>query len=193
MTPEVATHYYVPGRRPFLNLSDLEQPELDAVLGELIELRKEGRHHRRFGPKYVAWRRLTEVRLRELFVARGGQPERAAPHYFVLGESTWFRGLAPGMLAVSVPLDALPAQHTSFTLVDSFGAMGFGPQFGFGAAAEEHVQQVYRLDELSAVVALHGLPRDEEVSDYDGYERRPVNQFIEIQLWADEPIRHLLG
>jgi hypothetical protein len=190
--PAFVTHYYLPGREPFQNLSDLEGEQLDGVVAELVELRRRGVHHRRFGAKYLAWRRLTEQRLRELFIAHGGEPERTAPHYFVLGESTWFRGLGEGMLSVSLPVAALPPLQASCTLVDSFGAMGFGPQFGFPGTPESHLGRVYRLDELAAVVAEYGLPQDLPPDSYDGYEQRPVNTFVEVQLWSDGPIQHLL-
>lgn len=37
------------------------------------------------------------------------------------------------------------------------------------------------------MVNRYGLPCD-DAAGYDGYERRPFELYIEIQLWADEPI-----
>ncbi len=149
--PDRVTHYYMPGRRPFMNLSDVMGDAVFEVMRELNELRREGAHRRPFGRVYIEWRRLTEAKLRALFLAAGGRPDRSAPHYFCLGSSPWFEGLADGMLSVSIPIAALPPDKTSFTLVDSFSAMGFGPQFGFEAVVEPHQQAVYPLADLSAV------------------------------------------
>ena len=79
-----------------------------------------GKQHRPFGPGYMDLRRRTEARLRELFVAAGGKPERQAPRYFVLGDSRWYEGLAEKMDHVQLPLSALPPGQTSFTYPDSF-------------------------------------------------------------------------
>ena len=95
--PDYVTHYYVPGRPPFLNVSELTDLEWDATRRMLEAERGAGNSSRVFGRRYLELRRATEVKLRDLFVAAGGEPERHAPHYFVLGSSEWFRGLARGM------------------------------------------------------------------------------------------------
>jgi hypothetical protein len=189
--PDRVTHYYLPSRRPFQNLSDLAGDEVLDVMHELNELRRAGTHKRPFGRVYIEWRRLTEERLRTLFLAAGGRPERAAPHYFCLGRSTWFEGLADGMRSVSLPLADLPPDRTSFTLADSFGAMGFGPRFGYPAAKEPHQQVVYPLAELETVLGRH--PSAPAVpTEYDGFEHHLVDTYVEVQLWTDDPVRPFL-
>jgi hypothetical protein len=47
--PDFATHYYLPSRRPFLNLSELPEEEVMAVMTALNEMRCEGLQHRSFG------------------------------------------------------------------------------------------------------------------------------------------------
>ena len=192
--PQFVTHYYLPDRRPFLNLSDLEDSEALREMAELLKMRAQGLQSRSFGRVYLHWRRATEIRLRALFIERGGEPHRLAPHYFVLGESRWFAGLAVNMQAVTLPLDWLPPQAASFTLVDSFTAMGLGPQFGVAHRPEAHQTQLYRIDELNQVVRKHGLPRDNPPAEgYEGYQRLPVTQFIEVQLWSDDPVAAFLA
>ena len=105
-------------------------------------------------PAIHPWRRLTEARLRELFLAKGGRPQRSSPHYFCLGDSEWFAGLAADTESVSLSLTALPPDSTSLTLIDSFTAMGFGPQFGFPAAESTAESAVYRLDETQLAQGL---------------------------------------
>ncbi len=187
--PEFVTHYHLSDRHPFLNLSDLAETDLEGVRQGLQELRRVRDHKRPFGRKYIEMRRLTEERLRGLFVARGGRPERSAPHYFVLGRSEWFKQLAPDTKEVVVALNDLPSPVTSFTYSDSFEAMGFGADFGIPRQeARPYHDRVYLIDELEAVIGEYGMPRVE----YDNYWGTPVERFIEVQLWSDEPVRHLL-
>jgi hypothetical protein len=63
-------------------------------------------------------------------MAAGGQPERPAPHYFVLGDSLWYAGLAETMERVRLPLSALPPGQTSITYTHSFTAMAAGASPG---------------------------------------------------------------
>ena len=187
--PEFVTHYHLADRQPFLNLSDLSETDLEEVRQGLQKLRRARGHKRPFGRKYIEMRRLTEERLRRLFVARGGRPERSAPHYFILGKCEWFKQLAPDTKEVVVPLGDLPAPVTSFTYLDSFEAMGFGADFGVPRQdARPYNDRVYLIDELEAVIGEYGMPKVE----HDSYWEAPVERFVEVQLWADEPVRHLL-
>jgi hypothetical protein len=126
--------------------------------------------------------------MRELFIEADGRPERSAPHYFVLGESSWYRELSPTMRSVTVKLADLPSEVTSFTYPDSFTAMGLGPQFGLPHDAKPYHERVYRIEDLEGVVAEFGLPEDEPDKDYAGYEQRPFEKYIEVQVWSDLPI-----
>lgn len=130
LIPDFVSHYYLPGTRPFLNLSELSAEERPGVLLALDKRRVAGEHKRVFGSRYMDLRRRAEARLLELFEQAGGRPERTAPHYFVLGESAWYRGLAPGMQAAVLPLSELPSIVTSFTYPDSFTATGLVADFG---------------------------------------------------------------
>ena len=177
-----ATHYHRADRRPFLNLSDLDERDVDRVLSGLP-----GGSRRRFGPHYVALRRATEERARELFIAAGGRPVRDHPHYFVLGSSAWFAGLYDDPREIRVPLSRLPAELTSFTRTDSITALGLGRHLGVPQPTEPWKQDVHRLDQLDGAVA--GVP-----GDYDGYQHRLLDSYVEIQLWSDAPIaEHLVG
>ncbi len=187
--PGFVTHYHLSDRDPFLNLSDLDESDLEDVRQGLQELRRERGHKRPFGRQYIKMRRLTEERLRELFVAGGGRPERSAPHYFVLGGCEWFKQLSPDTKEVVLALDELPSPVTSFTYPDSFEAMGFGPDFGIPRPeARPYHDRVYMIDELEAVIGEYGMPGVED----DEYWGEPVERYVEVQLWSDEPVRHLL-
>ena len=53
--------------------------------------------------------------------------------------------------------------------------------------------RVFRMHELPGIVQRYGLPDDTADEDYSGYHQRPFEKFIEVQIWSDEPVRHLLG
>lgn len=100
--PDFITHYHSVDRRPFHNLSELAEAGLASVLLGLNITAESGVSERRFGPRYMSLRRATETLLRNRFIERGGEPRRSSPHYFVLGESLWFRGLYRDAIGVRV-------------------------------------------------------------------------------------------
>jgi hypothetical protein len=188
----VVTHYYLAGRRPFLNLSDLDDASLDAVLRELNDLRGAGKQHRPFGPRYMVLRRHTEARLRQLFIARGGKPARSSPHYFVLGESAWYEKLAPRTEHVQLPLSALPSDKTSVTYPDSFMAMGFGPEVGLIQESRPYHGKVFLLGELPRLIERYGIPSPSSSPEREAWTSWPREAYIEVQLWSDDPVRPFL-
>jgi hypothetical protein len=182
------THYHLAGRRPFLTLSELGDAELAAVLTDLRGLRQAGKQHRPFGSRYMDLRRRTETRLRELFTAAGGRPERPTPHYFVLGDSPWYEGLAEKMEHVQLPLSVLPHGQTSITCPDSFTAMGFGTQFGLGQQPQPYHRRVFLLDELPGLIEQFAAPDPSWDGQYQKWTTWPADAYIEVQLWSDKPI-----
>jgi hypothetical protein len=186
--PDFVTHYYLPGRQPFQNLSELDEPRLSQVMQGLIEQRKGGVQHRLFGSKYMTMRRLVEERLYRAFVEVGGQPDRYSPHYFVLGESAWFQGLGTDMQQLRIPLSVLPIEKTSVTYPDSFTAMEVAEEFGLPHEKQPYHGQVFRLTDLPSLIATYGLPNPNPDSNYAGYERRSPEKYVEVQVWSDDSI-----
>jgi hypothetical protein len=137
-------------------------------------------------------RQRTEARLRRLFMAAGGRPERSSPHYFVLGSSRWFEGLATNTQQVVLELARMPAAVTSCTYPDSFTAMGFGPDYGLPSGPQPYHDRVFSLADLPALIARYGLPDDVPDQDYEGYQQRPFEKYVEVQLWSDEPVLEFL-
>lgn len=88
--------------------------------------------------------------MRELFAAAGGEPERPAPHYFVLGNSPWFEGLAENMKRVQLPLSALPPTQTSITYPESLTAMELGTAFGLSQQPRPYHGRVFTTPSSSA-------------------------------------------
>jgi len=189
--PDFATHYHRRDRPPFLSLSDLDDDRLDGVLRELTSTAGEAGSQRRFGGRYMQLRRATEILMRDRFIERGGRPQRQSPHYFVLGESAWFRGLYRDAGQVRIPLAGLPPDQVSATLPDSITSMGLLSQFGIDLPARPHHGIVFRLDELADAVARHGRPDSPAPATYDGHQSAEFEHYVEIQIWSDDLIDHL--
>jgi hypothetical protein len=190
--PTHVRHYYRAARRPFLNLSDLTDEQLDSVIDGLMVERLSGDHRRAFGRRYMELRRRTEAKMRRLFIEAGGRPERTSPHYFVLGESRWFEGLADDMCTVELSIDQLPESSTSVTYPDSFTAMAIAPKYGLPYEPRPYHEQVFPLGQLHELIEKWGLPED-PVGGYENYEGRPFEMYVEIQVWSDEPVRPFLA
>ncbi len=192
--PEFATHYYDARRRPFQNLSDLDERELDIVLRDLNQTsRADTAYKRSFGPKYMDMRRRTEARLRKLFESRGGVIERQSPHYFCLGDCRWFAGLYPDTRAIRISLNDLPPLSTSVTYPDSFVSMSLSREFGIPQESRPYHERVFLLSEIPAIADRWGLPDPSLEIEYDGYHKRPFEIFVEVQVWSDEPVSKYLA
>jgi hypothetical protein len=187
--PDYVTHYYVAGQRPFLNVSELTDSEWDVVRQGLEAERLAGRSSRVFGRRYLELRRATEVKLRDQFMAAGGVPERTSPHYFVLGSSAWFRGLAHEMHEVVIPLAMLPDAATSMTIPDSMTSMGLGGDFGLPVENRPHHGRVFRLSQIREAVEEFGLPEGDP-GNYAGYQHRSFEVYAEVQVWSDVILNH---
>lgn len=186
MIPSYITHYYLPDRRPFLNLSELDDSVLDLVLTELREKHSKGELKRTFPDSYVEERRKTERHIRQHFVRKGGKPTRSYPHYFVLGESTTLRDMEADLREVRIPLSEVYPKLLSFTWPDSMASLELAedPQL-----RKPYHGQVFTLQEIAEVVRHHGSPVDGLMrTAQHGY----IN-YIEAQLWSDEPVAKYVG
>lgn len=192
--PKHITHYFSGADKPFQNLSDLDPDVLATVLAKLKRRKAENPAFKRvFGKVYMEFRQGTETKLRDLFVARGGKPERQSPHYFVLGDCEWFAGLYPDPQTVTLDLPSLSPEVASFTYPDSFVSMRLGPDFGLPPEPRQpYHEKAFLLDELAAVVAEYGLPDGAVYEDYADYHKRRFEKYIEVQVWADGPVAEFL-
>lgn len=193
-TPSFVTHYHPVEDPPFRNLSEVPKPERDQVISMLAERRQQQPRFRRvFGAKYISLRLATEEKLRSLFLAAGGRPERKAPHYFVLGSSKWFEGLYPSTKSIVLPLDELNSLTTSITFPDSFTAMRLGETFGLPLESlKPYHEKIYLLSELSDLIGEFGIPKDAPNPDYSNYAQEPFEKYIEVQVWSDIPVQKFL-
>ncbi len=121
--PDYLCHYYEAARGPLKNLSDCWPQEAEQVMERI---RQEGVI---FASKrtadYLIIRRELEQKIRSLFGARGGQPKRATPHYFIVGSSPWLAGWYQDGRELRVPVAVFDPLTVSLTYGDSFPAMRF--------------------------------------------------------------------
>jgi len=115
-------------------------------------------------------------------------PQRTSPHYFVLGESFWFKHLCPDTQEVSIPLSFFDSGSVSITYPDSFVSMGFMPEFGLAVEEKPFHGKVFRLSDLPQLVAEYGMPNDDYRKDYKNYVNEEFEKFIEVQVWDDSPL-----
>jgi hypothetical protein len=191
--PDFITHYHLPDRQPFLNLSDLDDDELRSALSSLQAASERGASQRRFGSRYMQLRRATEELLRSRFIERGGTPTRRSPHYFVLGESAWFRGLYRDANAVRLLWEPLPTEQVSITYPDSVTSMGLLAAYGIAVAPRDYHGKVFRIEELADLVARYGLLEAGPPDSYEGHQFRDFEHYVEVQVWDDEALRAGIG
>ncbi len=183
------THYYPAGDPPFRNLSDAHEEDLPAILNALAARRSAG-SKRVFGRRYMQFRRQTEEKMRRLFIAAGGRPERKAPHYFILGTSEWFANLYPETRQIRLSLNDLDPNTTSITYPDSVVSMRLGAAFGLPVDPVcPYHEQVFQLSELDNIIKKYGMPTDVSDDDeYTDYHLKEFERYIEVQIWSDTPV-----
>ncbi len=175
--PDVLTHYYDAARGPFRSLTALPLDEADRLQAQIAAQGHAFASQRPAG--YLAVRRDLEQRIRQLFAARGGCPERATPHYFIVGACDWLLTWYEQPACLSLPITEVDPAVVSLTYGDSFPAMRV--QDG-----KPWRGQVYTLRDLPGLVARFGLPQQWNADGARGPDR-----YIEAQVWSDAPLRAL--
>ena len=178
MIPTYLYHYYDCSRGAFRNLSDLPPGEAEAIL-ESIRQRGEGFASKR-KTDYLMIRRELEDFVRMRFIEKGGQPQRARPHYMILGSCDWLKSWYIAGCELRIPIDQFDPMHVSFTYGDTFPAMRYGD-------GKPYRRQVYTLAELPQIIESYGLPQEWNADGSLGPDR-----YIEAQIWCDEPLRQWL-
>jgi hypothetical protein len=173
--PSTLTHYYDATRGPLRSLTALPPDEGETIQAQLRASGLGFASQR--DADYLVIRRELEARIRALFVSRGGLPQRATPHYFIVGTCDWVLSWYAEGRALSLPIIDFDTATVSLTYGDSFPAMRYHvPQPWRG--------QVYTLAELPDLVLRFGLP---QITNPDG--ARGPERYIEAQVWSDAPLR----
>jgi hypothetical protein len=165
----------------YLLLETASDDEASSTIATLRD--RSGSVYRRFqNPKqYLQQRRDTEHWIRQEFLNKGGQPASAYPHYFVIERSTWIEeGYNGDSCALQFPISAFPPEHISFTYPDSMISYWLRRQTDQVFYRSQYHGQVFRLSEISQVIAEFGIPNEEWRTE----EARKYDLFIEAQLWV---------
>jgi hypothetical protein len=172
------SHYYEAASGPFRSLSTLPPAEAEQILDDI---RQAGKIFASKRPDdYLRNRRIVERQVRQLFVEKGGQPERPSPHYMIVGDCPWLKDWYQDGRELRILLAAFKAETVSLTYGDSYPAMRY-------ADGRPYRARVYTLAELPFLIETYGLPQIWNAEGQYGPER-----YIEAQVWADEPLlRHL--
>ena len=164
------------------------------ALAQILKEKQESdvTYNRRFGLSYRSVRLDAERELKSRFEAKGGKPERKAPHYFCLGASEWWKGFCQHD-EIRVDLDSIDPSMVSFTYPDSFTSMGFLKRFGIQHESKPYHGQVFTMSEIGDVISEFGLPENNFRTDYKSYHKEELELYIEAQLWSDRPIENHLN
>lgn len=176
--PLMLCHYFEYGQGPFLNLSDLPLAEAELVLSTIRQNGQTFASQRALDYLTIRWE--LEERVRCLFAAKGGRPQRARPHYMTVGCCPWLLDWYLQGCEISIPLANFASDSISFTYGDTFPALRV--QDG-----RPYRGQVYTLAELPGLIERYGLPQVWNGDGKSGPER-----YIEAQIWDDAPLQHLL-
>jgi len=177
--PDFLSHYYEESDGPFRNLSDLHEADAEALLQEI---RRAGdRFASQRQEDYLSIRKGLEERVRDLFIAKGGKPQRGRPHYLVVGACPWLMSWYRQGCELRIPLAAFSLENVSFTYGDTFPALRYRD-------GKPYRGQVYTLAELPMLIEQYGLP---QVWNAEG--KLGPDRYIEAQVWADAPLRPYLG
>lgn len=176
--PDFLTHYYEHACGPFRNLSDLEPSTAENILNA-IRAAGAGFASKR-SDDYLRIRRDLEDQVRQLFIEKGGRPQRQRPHYMILGACPWVKSWYSSGQEVCIPLAEFPSEGVSFTYGDTFPAMRM--QDG-----KPYRRQVYVMRELPDLIAAYGLPQEWNADGSLAPER-----YIEAQVWDDAPLKAYL-
>ena len=176
--PNYLSHYYENSIGPFVNLSDLP---LEGAEAQLERIRRAGctfASHR--SADYLAVRRELEMRVRNIFIQKGGKPKRESPHYMILGSCSWGISWYVNGQELRIPLTDFSPEIMSFTYGDTFPAMRYQDN-------KPYRGQVFCLDEISKIVLQFDLPQNWNPDGLHGPDR-----YIEAQIWDDEPLKDYL-
>ncbi|MFC1960940.1 hypothetical protein ACFLYO_09540 [Chloroflexota bacterium] len=178
--PDFLSHYYEADCGPFLNLSDLPLTEAAAIQETLRQRRATFAGQR--ASDYLEVRRALEDRVRALFIAQGGKPQRQRPHYMILGACSWLKKWYQQGCELRIPLANFSPEVVSFTYGDTFPAMRCQDD-------KPYRGRVYTLAELPDLITRYGLPQDWNTEGQHGPDR-----YIEAQVWCDEALQpHLIS
>lgn len=171
-------HYFERSSGPFRSLSSLPISESEAILEKIRRENRVFAAHRY--PGYLERRIELEAIVRDRYIAIGGSPQLASPHYMVWEACPWLETWYIEPAHIAVPLEEFDPATLSFTYGDSFPT--FSPRVQDG---KEYRGRVYSADEIADLISRYGLPQAWNPDGARGPER-----YIEAHVWSDTPVLH---
>lgn len=170
-------HYFDIETGPYKNLSDLSLDDAKKVQNKLrknsicfASKRYEG---------YLEIRRDLELKAREIFINKGGKPERKVPHYMTLDKCNWLLEWYRNPKSIAIDLCDSDSEVISFTYGDLFPTMRYND-------GKVYRKQVYTLFEIKKIVEEFGLPQE---WNKDG--KLAPERYIEVQVWSDRVLKNV--
>lgn len=189
MIPDFITHYYLPDRKPFLNLSDLTKEEMEPIVLGLNNRMEEGKMHRGFPDWYFSQREEAEINLLEATIKKGIYPKRKAPHYFTLGKSALFEWVYKNdFKTIEIPI-ALIKSQLMFSIGDTLWTFAKQHEPNFKKKWENKWFQGKLYNYLETEKIIQDLNLDLECEKSRHQNRASV---IETFIWSDEELNELL-
>ena len=143
-------HYFERDFGPFMPLTALPVEEARKIL---IAQRASGKPGNPDIDGFLQNRYGRDKKLRDVFIAHGGRPQRTAPIYMMLGEHRQWESAYENPAVIQIPLKAFDPLTVSFTYGDSFAVFN---EALFGE--EEYWNKIYFAHEILEVIKRHGVP-----------------------------------
>jgi hypothetical protein len=183
-------HYFERAFGPFRPLTALPIEEAREIL---TRSRKAGHFQNPDIEGFLAKRYDRDKNMRELFIERGGRPQRANPIYFFLGEHCQWKSAYDDPAVIKIPMSEFDLLTVSYTYGDSFAI--FDPAC-FGA--EEYWNKLYFAGEILGVIERNGLPPYVEYDFNRGIypTDKHINRHlkaVEAHVWDDEVLDRYRG
>jgi hypothetical protein len=176
------TNYRETGGLPLRNIMRLPKEEAYKIAGELSE--KTSARNNRYGTyfdTYYKKRLRAEEWLYHEFIRQGGKPETTHPIYFVLCDSPNLQQFYGNEEQIRIQLKNIANKHISFTPRDSIHLMDM----------ERTKDTVWNRNTLIKMMMEAEQSIGEFISNITAKYEKPGG-YIEVQLWSDEYIRHLM-
>ena len=138
-------HYFEKSKSPLLSLSTLPLEEAVDIQNSIIAENKTFAAQR--NEKYLPRRKELEKIVYDLFVCKGGKPEKETPHYFVIGECPWLTSWYKEADFIKIPINEFNLQTVSFTYGNTFPT--FSPNVTDGM---EYRNTVYTYEEVLKII-----------------------------------------
>lgn len=187
MIPDYLVHYYLPHKKPFLNLSDLSENDRDSVAGELNKRAEEGQMRRAFPDWYFVQRKEAEENMLKAYIERGGKPERTAPHYFSLGESLGMEFVYNNNFKKIIAPIAEFKTEVLFSIGDTLWTFANSQNPDQQWENKWYQGKLYTYAETCAIIKKINL----DLTSKDSLNKNQVFQ-VEAVVWSDQDIEKLI-